>query len=69
MTIYTALADKLGRTPTNAELKADVERIKREAIEELARTGGLSHQRPRIGRARPSKRVQAGYEQIARGWQ
>ena len=29
-TIYEALEAKLGRTPTNAELKAEVERIKTE---------------------------------------
>lgn len=44
-TIYQALWIKLGREPTNMELKADVERIKREAIEELARAGKLRHQR------------------------
>ena len=44
-TIYQALATKLGRTPTNAELKADVDRIKREAIVELAGKGKLKHQR------------------------
>jgi len=44
-TIYEALAAKLGRTPTNAELRADVERIKREALIELAGKGGLAHQR------------------------
>lgn len=43
--IYEALAAKLGRVPTNAELKADVERIKREAIEELASKGKLRFQR------------------------
>jgi len=44
-TIYQALADKLGRTPTNAELKADVERIKIEALVELAGKGKLKFQR------------------------
>jgi hypothetical protein len=44
-TIYEALAEKLGRTPTNAELKAEVERIKREAIVELAGRGKLRFQR------------------------
>jgi hypothetical protein len=47
MTIYEALANKLGRHPTNAELKADVERIKSEAIEELAAKGKLWFQRGR----------------------
>lgn len=44
-TIYEALRAKLGRIPTNAELKADVERIKREAVEELASKGRLWFQR------------------------
>ena len=44
-TIYEALAEKLGRTPTNAELKADVERIKTEALIELAGKGKLRFQR------------------------
>lgn len=44
-TIYEALTAKLGRIPTNAELRADVERIKREAIRELASKGKLPHQR------------------------
>lgn len=35
-TIYDALANKLGRVPTNSELRADVERIKAEALRELA---------------------------------
>lgn len=46
-TIYEALREKLGREPTNAELKADVERIKREAYEEMASHGKLPHQRRR----------------------
>lgn len=45
--IYEALVTKLGRTPTNAEIKADVERIKREAIAELASKGKLPFQRRR----------------------
>jgi hypothetical protein len=44
-TIYEALAAKLGRVPTNAELKADVERIKTEAVQELAAKGKLRFQR------------------------
>lgn len=32
MTIYAALAARLGREPTAVELKAEVTRIKREAI-------------------------------------
>ena len=43
-TIYEALHAKLGRAPTRAELKADVERIKAEALLELAKTGDLHHQ-------------------------
>lgn len=45
MTIYEALRAKLGRVPTNAELKADVERIKRETVEELVAKGRLWFQR------------------------
>lgn len=44
-TIYQALCAKLGRTPTNAELKADVERIKTEALIEMAGKGKLVFQR------------------------
>jgi hypothetical protein len=51
-TIYEDLHSKLGRTPTNAELKAEVERIKREAYEEVASRGGLPHQRKRSSRRR-----------------
>lgn len=46
-TIYEALRTKLGREPTRAELKEDVERIKREALQELAAKGKLRHQRKR----------------------
>lgn len=46
-TIYQALAEKLGRLPTDAELKADVERIKTEALIELASKGKLPLQRKR----------------------
>jgi aconitase B len=46
-TIYAALAEKLGRTPTNEELKADVQRIKEEALVDLASKGKLSFQRRR----------------------
>jgi hypothetical protein len=45
MTIYAALVTKLGRPPTNAELKADVERIKTETTQELAAAGKLRFQR------------------------
>lgn len=44
-TIYEALAAKLGREPTNAEVKADVERILDEAAQERAAAGKLRHQR------------------------
>lgn len=46
-TIYEALARKLGRKPTNAELKADVERILEESMVERAEQGKLRHQRKR----------------------
>lgn len=46
-TIYEALAEKLGREPTNAELRADVERIKTESLVELASKGKLRFQRRR----------------------
>lgn len=45
MTIYEALKAKLGREPTNDEIKADVDRIKREALEDAAAAGKLSWQR------------------------
>jgi hypothetical protein len=44
-TIYEALAAKLGRAPTNDELRADVQRIKSEALAELASRGKLKFQR------------------------
>ena len=44
-TIYEALREKLGREPTNAEIKADVERIKAAALVETAERGRLPHQR------------------------
>jgi hypothetical protein len=44
-TIYEALAAKLGRNPTNAELKADFNRILEEGMVELAGKGKLPHQR------------------------
>lgn len=44
-TIYQALCTRLGRTPTDAELKADVERIKTEALIEMADKGKLAFQR------------------------
>lgn len=44
-TIYEALAEKLGRAPTNSELKAEVERIKTEALIGRATAGKLKFQR------------------------
>lgn len=46
-TIYEALKAKLGREPSNAELKADVERILQEGLVEMAEAGKLKHQRRR----------------------
>jgi hypothetical protein len=46
-TIYEALASKLGRRPTNDELRREVQRIKTEAYIEVASRGKLSHQRRR----------------------
>ncbi len=45
MTIYEALKRKLGREPSNAELKADVKRILQDALVERAEVGKLSHQK------------------------
>jgi hypothetical protein len=47
MTIYAALKAKLGREPTSAELRADVERIKTEALIQCATDGKLRYQRRR----------------------
>ena len=47
MTIYEALRKKLGRNPTNLELKQEVIRIKRDAVIELATAGKLPFQRRR----------------------
>jgi hypothetical protein len=46
-TIYEALWEKLGRMPTNDELRADVERIKTSALVETATRGKLRHQQRR----------------------
>ena len=46
-TIYEALRDKLGREPTNTELKADWDRILDEGLQELAAAGKLKHQKRR----------------------
>lgn len=53
-TIYKALRDKLGREPTNTELKAEVDRIKHEALVGLAEKGKLPFQR---GRRQPTKKT------------
>ena len=45
MTIYEALKQKLQREPSPAELRQEVERIKEEAIVELAQKGKLRNQR------------------------
>jgi hypothetical protein len=46
-TIWNRLAQKLGRQPTNAEAKAEVQRIMSETTIELAGRGKLPHQRKR----------------------
>ncbi len=46
-TIYEALRAKLGREPTNAELKADVQRILGDGLIERATAGKLAYQRRR----------------------
>lgn len=43
-TIYEALRDKLGREPTNAEVKADCLRILAEGAQEAAERGKLKLQ-------------------------
>ena len=45
MTIYAALRAKLGREPTSAELRAEVQRIKEAALVDAAGHGALPHQR------------------------
>ena len=47
MTIYEALRAKIGREPTNAEIKAEMQRIRDEGLQERAAAGKLSHQRRR----------------------
>ena len=44
-TIYEALRAKLGREPSNAELRADVHRILADGTRELAEAGKLRYQR------------------------
>ena len=43
-TIYEALKTKLNREPSNAELKADVNRILDDGLIEMAMQGKLTHQ-------------------------
>lgn len=57
-TIYEALRDKLGREPTNAELKADVQRIKNDALVEVASRGGLPHQKRRGRKATSTEKIE-----------
>jgi hypothetical protein len=47
MTIYAALKTRLNREPTNAELKAEIARIKESALIETATKGRLAWQRRR----------------------
>lgn len=47
MTVYEALRQKLGREPTNAEIKADMQRIADEVLVEMASRGKMRHQRRR----------------------
>jgi hypothetical protein len=50
MTIYDALAAKLGRKPTHAEIKTEVRRIIGEAFDATAAAGKLAHQKKRVRR-------------------
>lgn len=47
VTIYDALRARIGREPTSAEIKAEVQRIKTEALIDAATAGRLPHQRRR----------------------
>ena len=51
-TIYEALYIKLGRHPTNAEIEADVSRIKQDALVEAATKGKLWFQKKKKRRAK-----------------
>lgn len=46
-TIWSVLARKLGREPTNAEAVAELNRIRDEVLIDLAGAGKLPHQRKR----------------------
>lgn len=52
MTIYQALQAKLGREPTNAELKAEIREIMEETLVEMATAGKLPWQHKRQSRRR-----------------
>lgn len=56
--IYEALKQKLGREPSNAELKAEISRIKTEGLTQAASQGKLPHQR----RRRNSDAIEKGAE-------
>lgn len=47
MTIWQALAIKLGREPTRSEVRAEVRRILTESLIDRASQGKLPHQRKR----------------------
>lgn len=47
-TIWNVLARKLGREPTNAEARAEVQRILDETLIDRAGKGKLRHQRGRM---------------------
>jgi hypothetical protein len=46
-TIWNKLAVKLGREPTDAEARSEVERILSESLADRASRGKLAHQRKR----------------------
>jgi hypothetical protein len=46
-TIWSKLAQRLGREPTNAEATAEVKRILADGMMELAAAGKMPHQRGR----------------------
>jgi hypothetical protein len=50
-TIWGKLAERLGREPTDAEVKAEISRILTEGVMEAAMAGKLPHQRRRSSRA------------------
>lgn len=46
-TIYGKLAARLGREPTAQEVRDDMQRIRTEALVEMAEAGKIKHQRGR----------------------